>query len=120
MPPGSIRSRMTASKLSLAARNSPSRPLSACSTTWPASRRPLTTKPATSLSSSTTSTRMGLLLRLFGRAAADGDRDLDGGVSAADRQAGGAAGGDGGDGADQALGGVDLLAVDGGDDVTGP
>src|SRR5881227_2768427 len=44
--------------LLLAARNRPSRPLSACSTTWPASRSPRTTKPATSLSSSTTRMRI--------------------------------------------------------------
>src|SRR4051794_9216532 len=120
MPPGSMRSRMMASKSSLAAMNKPSRPLSACSTTWPASRKPFTTKPATSLSSSTTSTRIGLLLCLLRWPAADGDRDLDGGGAAPDREAGGAARAYGRDRADQALRRLHLLAVHGGDDVTGP
>ena len=76
-----------ASNASLAAMNSPSRPLSACSTTWPASFRPRTTKPPTSLSSSTTRMRMTVsaasvfrVLGLFGHAvgpAADRDRDVE-------------------------------------------
>src|SRR3954453_13384786 len=100
--------------------NSPSRPLSACSTMWPASRRHFMTKPATSLSSSTTSTRIGLFLLLFGRAAADGDGDVHRAAAAPDREPDGAAGRDRGDGADQALRALDLLAVDGGDHVAGP
>src|SRR5437763_1271833 len=77
------------------------------------------TKPATSLSSSTTSTRIALLLRLLVGTAADRDGDVDGRVAAADGQTRGAARRDRGHGADEALCRVDFLAVDGGDDVAG-
>ena len=92
MPPGSMRSSITASNASLAAMNSPSRPLSACSTTWPASFSPRTTKPATSLSSSTTRMRIAPVSQRrspgqFGRAAADGDRNVHVPPLAADRSA---------------------------------
>ena len=113
-----MRSRITASKLSLAAMNSPSRPLSACSTTCPASRRPRTTKPATSLSSSTTRIRIASPPFRSGVSRmirADGARlspaaPLSVPV-AAHRQAHGAAGRHCGDRADQPARAIDPLAI---------
>src|SRR5579871_6688645 len=114
MPPGSMRSSTTASKASLAAMNRPSRPLSLSSTTWPASFRPRTTKPPTSLSSSTTRIRITLapLTVLFRGTPPDGYRHIHVMALAPNRQLHAAPRRHGGDSTDQCARTVDMVPID--------